>query len=63
MPVVTDEAMKAVDATNKAIYDYDHLDDYLTNKTMVVPMYPLESKGDLAIWDDYQEAWEKVLKS
>ena len=63
MPVVTDEAMKATDAANKAIYDYDHLDDYLTNRTMVVPMYPLESKGDLAIWDDYQEAWEKVLKS
>ncbi|CCB65476.1 PotD/PotF family extracellular solute-binding protein [Hyphomicrobium sp. MC1] len=63
MPVVTDEAMKAADAANKAIYDYDHLDDYLINKTMVVPMYPLESKGDLAIWDDYQEAWEKVLKS
>jgi len=62
MPVVTDEAMKAADAANKAMYDYDHLDDYLANKTMVVPMYPLENSGDLAIWDDYQEAWEKVLK-
>lgn len=63
MPVVTDEAMQAADAANKAIYDYDHLDDYLAQKTMIVPMYPLESKGDLAIWDNYQEAWEKVLKS
>lgn len=63
MPVVTSEAMKAADAVNKAMYDYDHLDDYLTNKTMIVPMYPLEPLGDLAVWDDYQEAWEKVLKS
>ncbi|MBY0558481.1 extracellular solute-binding protein [Hyphomicrobium sp.] len=63
MPVVTDEAMQATDAANKAIYDYDHLDDYLAQKTMIVPMYPLESNGDLAIWDNYQEAWEKVLKS
>lgn len=63
MPVVTDEAMKATDAANKAMYDYDHLDDYLTKKTMIVPMYPLEPKDDLAVWDDYQEAWEKVLKS
>jgi spermidine/putrescine transport system substrate-binding protein len=63
MPVVTDEAMKAADAANKAMYDYDHIEDYLSKKTMIVPMYPLEAKGDLAIWDDYQEAWEKVIKS
>jgi spermidine/putrescine transport system substrate-binding protein len=63
MPVVTDEAMAAADAANKAMYDYDHLNDYLTEKTIVVPMYLLEAKSDLAVWEDYQAAWEKVLKS
>lgn len=61
--VITNAAMAAADDANKALYNYDQLDDYLTNKAMVVPMYPLEKSGDLAVWDEYQDAWEKVLKS
>ncbi|MEG6509199.1 extracellular solute-binding protein [Methyloligella sp. 2.7D] len=63
MPVVTDEAMEKADDANKAMYDYADLSEYFEVKTMVVPMYPVEEDGDLAVWDDYQEAWEKVLKS
>jgi spermidine/putrescine-binding protein len=63
MPVVTEEAMAKADPANKDLYNYDHLKEYFEDKTMVVPMYPLEQQGDLAVWDDYQEAWEKILKS
>ncbi len=63
MPVVTTDAMAKASAANKALYDYATVEDYFTSKTMIVPMYPLEADGPYATWDDYQEAWEKVLKS
>lgn len=63
MPVVTAEAMQKASEANRALYNYDKLDDYFHQKTMVVPMYPLEADGDLATWDEYQAAWESVLKS
>ena len=62
MPVVNVDAMKKVSDANKALYRYDALDEYFQKKTDVVPMYPLESDGEHATWDDYQEAWERVLK-
>jgi spermidine/putrescine transport system substrate-binding protein len=63
MPAVTSEAMAKASKANRALYDYDNLNDYFQIKTDVVPMYPLESDGKHATWDEYQEAWEKVLKS
>ncbi|MBL8584227.1 MAG: extracellular solute-binding protein [Rhizobiaceae bacterium] len=63
MPVVTSEAMEKASDANKALYNYADLNDYFGNKTTVVPMYPLESDGVHATWDDYQAAWEKVLRS
>ncbi|MFN4140474.1 PotD/PotF family extracellular solute-binding protein [Aestuariivirga sp.] len=63
MPVVTSEAMEQASEGNKALYNYGNLDDYFTQRTMVVPMYPLEEDGDLATWDEYQAAWETVIKS
>lgn len=62
MPVVNADAMSKVNDVNKALYKYEALADYFTVKTDVVPMYPLESDGTHATWDDYQEAWERVLK-
>ncbi|MFO1061978.1 MAG: ABC transporter substrate-binding protein [Dongiaceae bacterium] len=62
MPVVVADAMGQASAANKALYNYDALEDYFHVKTDVVPMYPLKSDGVHAVWDDYQEAWEKVLK-
>ncbi len=62
MPVVTGEAMAKISDGNKALYNYDALDDYFQVKTDVVPMYALEADGKHATWDDYQEAWERVLK-
>jgi len=62
MPVVTSEAMAQVSDGNKALYNYDALEDYFQVKTDVVPMYALEEDGEHATWDDYQEAWERVLK-
>jgi spermidine/putrescine-binding protein len=62
MPVVVADAMAQASAANKALYGYDALDDYFHVKTDVVPMYPLKPDGVHAVWDDYQEAWEKVLK-
>ncbi len=62
MPVVTTEAMAKISDGNKAMYDYDNLDNYFNVKTDVVPMYPLEADGKHATWDEYQEAWERVLK-
>jgi spermidine/putrescine transport system substrate-binding protein len=63
MPVVTIEAMAKASDANKALYNYDKLDDYFKVKTEVVPMYPLDSDGTHATWDDYQAAWETVMKS
>lgn len=63
IPVVTTEAMEQAGPANKALYDYTDLEGYFNGKTMVMEMYPLEEEGDLAIWDEYQEAWEKVLKA
>ena len=63
MPVVTSEAMEKADAANRTLYHYDQIEDYFRRKTMVVPMYPIEAEGELATWDEYQGAWEKVLKS
>ena len=62
MPVVTSEAMEKASDANKALYNYADLKDYFEAKTTVVPMYPLESDGVHATWDDYQAAWEKVLR-
>lgn len=62
MPVVNADAMASINDANKALYGYDNLEAYFTEKTDVVPMYPLESDGVHATWDDYQEAWERVLK-
>ncbi len=63
MPVVTSEAMEKASDGNKALYNYADLSDYFENKTTVVQMYPLESDGVHATWDDYQAAWEKVLRA
>jgi spermidine/putrescine transport system substrate-binding protein len=63
MPVVTSDAMAKASDANKALYNYDKLDDYFNVKTEVVPMYPLEADGTHATWDDYQAAWETVMKS
>lgn len=63
IPVVTTEAMEKAGAANKALYDYTDLEGYFTRKTLVMQMYPLDEDGEYAIWDDYQEAWEKVLKA
>ena len=63
MPVVTTEAMAAADKANKALYNYDKLDEYFGDKADIVPMYPLKDDGVHATWDDYQAAWEKVMKS
>ncbi|MCF4165327.1 extracellular solute-binding protein [Zavarzinia compransoris] len=63
MPVVTAEAMEKAGPASKAIYDYNDLEGYFNGKTLIMQMYPLDEEGDLAIWDDYQEAWEKVLKA
>jgi spermidine/putrescine transport system substrate-binding protein len=63
MPVVTSDAMAKASDANKALYNYNKLDDYFAVKTEVVPMYPLKSDGTHATWDDYQAAWETVMKS
>ena len=63
MPVVTSDAMAKASDANKALYNYNKLDDYFTVKTEVVPMYPLKSDSTHATWDDYQAAWETVMKS
>jgi len=63
MPVVNQEAMKQVGELNQALYRYDDLDAYFTEKTLVMPMYPLEADGTHPTWDEYQEAWERVLKA
>ena len=62
MPVVNADAMSQVSDLNDALYDYANIESYFTEETDVVPMYPLESDGELATWDEYQEAWERVLK-
>lgn len=62
MSVVTEEAMAKDSDFNRDLFKYDAINDYFTEKTMIMPMYPLEAEGDLATWDDYQEAWEQVLK-
>jgi len=62
MPVVTSDAMPQTSAANKALYNYDALDDYFTVKTDVVPMYPLKADGVHPTWDEYQAAWETILK-
>lgn len=62
MPVVNIDAMPQVSDGNRALYDYDNIENYFTVRATTVPMYPLESDGVHASWDDYQEAWERVLK-
>lgn len=63
MPAVTQEAMERASDANKALYGYDKLEEYFQKKTDVVPMYPIEPDGTHATWDEYQAAWETVLKS
>lgn len=63
MPVVVAGAIPLTPPDNQALYDYNRLDEYFTVKTNVVSMYPLDSDGVHATWDDYQEAWEKVFKA
>jgi len=63
MPVVNVDAMAQDSEANRMLYSYDSVEDYFTVKTQVIPMYPLESDGVYASWDEYQEAWERVLKS
>ncbi|MDE1173150.1 MAG: extracellular solute-binding protein [Parvibaculaceae bacterium] len=63
MPVVIADAIPQTPPDNQALYDYKGLDQYFTVKTNVVSMYPLDSDGVHATWDDYQEAWEKVFKA
>lgn len=63
IPVVTTEAMAKAGDANKALYDYTDLPGYFTKKTLVMEMYPIDEDGDFAVWDEYQEAWEKVLKA
>lgn len=62
MSVVNAEAMDKDSDLNRELYQYDSLENYFTEKTMIVPMYPLEPDGVHATWDEYQEAWEQVLK-
>ena len=63
MPVVNGEAISQLSEASRAAYAYDNLEDFWRNKGHVSPMYPLESDGVHASWDDYQEAWERVLKA
>jgi spermidine/putrescine-binding protein len=63
MPVVNAEAMSQVGELNQALYRYDNLEAYFTEKTLVMPMYPLEADGTHPTWDEYQAAWERVLKA
>jgi spermidine/putrescine-binding protein len=62
-PPTNREAMPKLSAANRAMYEYDKIEAYFTEKTMVPEMYPLEADGVHATWDDYQEGWERFLKS
>lgn len=62
MPAVVTAAMKQAPAENQAMYHYSDLDGYFT-KVQIMPMYPLTDDGVHATWDEYQEAWEEVMKA
>lgn len=63
MPVVNSEAVAALSEATRSLYPYDDLKGFFNSKTRISPMYPLESDGVHATWDDYQAAWERVLKA
>ncbi len=63
LPVVVSEAIPLVSDWNRASYPYDNLEDFLTKKVTFEEMFYLEDDGTHATWDEYQEAWERVLKA
>jgi spermidine/putrescine transport system substrate-binding protein len=62
MPAVVTAAMKQAPAENQAMYHYDDLDGYFT-RVQIMKMYPLTDDGVHATWDEYQDAWEQVMKA
>ncbi|WP_181170030.1 extracellular solute-binding protein [Mesorhizobium sp. B2-4-2] len=63
LPVVVSEAIPLVSDWNRASYPYDNLEDFLTKKVTFEEMYYLDDDGTHATWDEYQEAWERILKA
>lgn len=62
MPVVVTAAMRQAPPENQTMYQYSDLSGYFT-KVQIMPMYPLIDDGVHATWDEYQEAWEEVMKA
>lgn len=63
LPVVVSEAVDLVSQWNRSSYPYDGLETFLTKKVSFEEMYYLDDDGTHATWDEYQEAWERVLKA
>ena len=62
MPVVVTAAMRQAPPENQTMYQYSDLSGYF-KKVQIMPMYPLIDDGVHATWDEYQEAWEEVMKA
>jgi spermidine/putrescine-binding protein len=62
MPVVIGEAVPLLSEWNRNAYPYDDVEGFFATKATVDPMYYLESDGVHATWDEYIDAWERVLK-
>ena len=60
--VVNSDAVPMVSDENKAIYQYDKLDAFLT-KAKFNPFWPLTPEGDFATFDQVQEEYQRFLKA
>jgi spermidine/putrescine-binding protein len=63
MPVVNSEAVAKLDDYNRGYYPYDNIQKFFTEQATIDPMYYLEDDGKHATWDEYHEAWERILKA
>ncbi len=63
MPITNAKALSGLGDWNRNAYPYGDIESFFNTKLHVDPMYYLEEDGVHATWDDYIEAWEKILKA
>lgn len=60
--VVNADAVPLVDDSNRAIYQYGNLDQFLT-KARFNPFWPLTAEGDFVTYDQVLEEYQRFLKA
>jgi spermidine/putrescine-binding protein len=60
--VINADAVPLVDDSNRGIYQYDKLDQFLT-KAKFNPFWPLAAEGDFVTFDQVHEEYQRFLKA